>query len=112
MPLSVEKLCCGYGGVEVVHDLSFSFDVGQVLTILGPNGVGKTTLFKTILGFLKPLAGAVIIDGAKTSTLSRKEVARLLAYVPQSQTVSFSYPVEELFSWAELHISVSCSSRG
>jgi len=95
MPLAVENLSCGYGSVEVISDLSFRFDTNRVLTILGPNGIGKTTLFKTILGFLKPQSGTITIDEKKTSSLSRKELARLLAYVPQSQIVPFSYPVEE-----------------
>ncbi|MCL1846900.1 MAG: ABC transporter ATP-binding protein [Coriobacteriia bacterium] len=95
MPLYVKDLSCGYGEVEVISDLSFEFHSGQVLTILGPNGVGKTTLFKTILGFLKPRSGSVIIDDKPTSSLTRKDLAKLLAYVPQSQTVAFSYPVEE-----------------
>ena len=95
MPLVVEGLCCGYGDVEVLSDLSFDFHTGQVLTILGPNGIGKTTLFKTILGFLKPRSGTITIDGKKTSSLSHRDLAKLLAYVPQSQTVPFAYPVEE-----------------
>ncbi|MDR2716305.1 MAG: ABC transporter ATP-binding protein [Coriobacteriaceae bacterium] len=95
MALSVENLSCGYGGEAVISGLSFDFEAGKVLSILGPNGIGKTTLFKTMLGFLKPQSGSVSIDGTKASSLSRKETARLLAYVPQSQVVPFSYPVEE-----------------
>lgn len=95
MPLVVEELSCGYGDVEVISGLSFDSNTGQVLTILGPNGVGKTTLFKTILGFLKPRSGSITIDGKKASSLSRRGLAQLLAYVPQSQIVPFSYPVEE-----------------
>jgi len=95
MTLRVENLSCGYGDTKVIEGLGFELDTGQVLSILGPNGIGKTTLFKTILGFLKPQSGTITIDGTKTTALSRREVAKLLAYVPQSQAVPFSYPVEE-----------------
>ena len=95
MPLAVQNLSCGYGDGLVISNLSFEFEAGQILTILGPNGVGKTTLFKTILGFLKPKSGSIHIDDKDASSLSRMDIAKLLAYVPQSQTVPFSYPVEE-----------------
>ena len=94
MPLKVDHLSCGYGNTEIISNLSFEFN-DKVLAILGPNGVGKTTLFKAILGFLKPKTGFVYIDGVKTSSLSRRDLAKLLAYVPQYQIVPFSFPVEE-----------------
>ena len=95
MSLVVRNLSCGYGDIEVLSDLNVDFSTDQILTILGPNGIGKTTLFKTILGFLKPKAGFIEIDGKKTSALSHRELAKLLAYVPQKQVVPFAYPVEE-----------------
>ncbi|MDR2108826.1 MAG: ABC transporter ATP-binding protein [Coriobacteriales bacterium] len=95
MALAVEELSCGYQGRPVVSKVSFSLSAGEVLAVLGPNGVGKTTLFKTVLGFLKPLAGRVMLEGRDLSELSRRELARLIAYVPQTQSTSFAFPVEE-----------------
>jgi len=97
MALVISSLSCGYGNTEVINGLSFDVDAGcgRVLTILGPNGAGKTTLLKVILGFLRPTLGSVEVDGAATFSLPRRELARLLAYVPQSQAVPFNYPVED-----------------
>ena len=64
---------------------------GQVLCLLGPNGVGKTTLFRTLLGHLAPVAGTVRIAGRLRSTLSRREMARAIAYVPQLHEPPFAF---------------------
>lgn len=93
MSLRVENICCGYEGHEVVHDLSFEATTGQIVSILGPNGVGKTTLFKAILGFIKPDSGKVILDGKDLTHFSRKQIARQIAYVPQMEDVPFSFSV-------------------
>ena len=94
--LEARGLSCGYGGRHVLEDVSFSLAAGQTLCLLGPNGVGKTTLFKTLLGFLKPLAGEVVIEGRPTADWTRKEFACEVAYIPQLHTPSFSYSVHDV----------------
>lgn len=93
MLLDVEKLTCGYNGREVVHEASLQIEPGQVVCLLGPNGSGKTTFFKTILGFLKPLGGRRQLDGRDLASMSRRELARVVAYVPQAHTPSFPFSV-------------------
>lgn len=94
--LSVRDLSCGYGSHAVLEHVDFDVRSGQVLVLLGPNGVGKTTLFKTALGFLRPLAGSVAIQGRDTSTWTRREFAQAVAYIPQIHTPSFSFSVRDV----------------
>lgn len=94
--LEVSGLACGYGSRAVLKDVSFSLAAGQALCLLGPNGVGKTTLFKTLLGFVKPLAGDVAIEGRDTRDWTRRDFAREVAYIPQLHTPSFSFSVHDV----------------
>lgn len=94
--LEVQGLSCGYGGHAVLEDISFSLAAGDVLVLLGPNGVGKTTLFKTVLGFLPRLAGTVFVDGEDTRSWSRKRFAQAVAYVPQTHDAAFGFAVRDM----------------
>lgn len=78
---------------EVLHHLSFTFDKGQLLCVLGSNGVGKTTLYRTMLGLLPLLGGQVLIDGENLSAMSAKSLAKKIAYVPQYHNPPFPYRV-------------------
>ncbi|NTW50758.1 MAG: ABC transporter ATP-binding protein [Chlorobiales bacterium] len=86
----------GYDGHVVLQDLSLTILSGEIVCLLGPNGVGKTTLFKTILGFIKPLTGTITIDGTDISRFSTKDFARLVAYVPQAHNTPFPYKVRDV----------------
>ena len=63
MSLSVENLFFSYGQRAVLRDVTFAAEKGELLSVLGPNGVGKTTLFRCILGTLTPRSGQITIDG-------------------------------------------------
>ena len=93
MSLVVENLACGYGNRTVIKNIQLSINTGDILCILGPNGVGKTTLFKTIQGFLPLHNGKIIINGQNISTISQKKLAHLLAYVPQTHETVFPFRV-------------------
>ncbi len=95
MSLVARGVICGYDHNQIVGGVDFSLEPRETLCVLGPNGVGKTTLFKSLLGFLPLLAGEVEVDGARLSLLSRSEIARLVAYVPQKVSVPFCYTLEE-----------------
>jgi len=67
--LDVRDLTVRFGDRDVLHDLSFSVDTGEVLAVLGPSGVGKSTLLRAIAGLLAPDGGAVILDGTDITAL-------------------------------------------
>ena len=94
--LEVRDLACGYGKRTVLERVSFSARRGRVLVMLGPNGVGKTTLFKTILGFLPRLAGEVLVEGEEVRAWSRRRFAQSVSYVPQTHDSAFGFTVREM----------------
>ena len=91
--LTLHDVSCGYRGRPVLTEVSLEVRAGDVLALLGPNGVGKTTLFKTVLGLLAPLGGAITVAGRPLGELSRRERARLLGYVPQVGDEPFGHRV-------------------
>jgi iron complex transport system ATP-binding protein len=75
--------------------VSFTLAAGDVMCVLGPNGGGKTTLFRTILGLLEPHGGTVRLENENLKNLSRPEIARRVGYVPQGHAAYFAYTVRE-----------------
>ncbi len=94
--LEVADLAFGYRGRAVGRNVSFALEGGEVMCLLGPNGGGKTTLFKTVLGLLPALGGTVAIDGESLEGWSRPRVATALGYVPQAQLGLFPFSVREI----------------
>jgi len=94
--LAAHGLGFGYGAKVVGRDVDLSVQPGEVLCLLGPNGSGKTTLFKTMLGLLRAQAGEVRLEGALLATLSRAEIARRVAYVPQALAAHFPFRVLDM----------------
>lgn len=103
MTLSVEGLRYSYGSAEVLKDISFDVERGTFLSVLGPNGVGKTTLFRCILGILPDYTGRIAVDGADIRTLSRRALARKIAYIPQIHRPTFGYTVLETVLMGTAH---------
>lgn len=97
MKLELRHVACGYQKQPpILRDVHFAVETGQICCLLGPNGVGKTTLFKTILGLLPPLEGSVYLDGRDTAGWSAARLARYVAYVSQFHTPPFPYKVREV----------------
>jgi iron complex transport system ATP-binding protein len=94
--LAAHSLGFGYGAKVVGRDVDLEVRPSEVLCLLGPNGSGKTTLFKTLLGLLSPQAGEVRLDGILLARLSRPEIARRVAYVPQAHAAHFPFTVIEM----------------
>ena len=98
MELSVNNLHFSYATSQrtVLDGVSFTASSGDLIALVGPNGVGKSTLFRCILGFIKGYSGSIQIDGVETKSMTRKELARCVAYIPQSSSQVFDYSVIEL----------------
>lgn len=92
--IEIRNLCFSYDRQHpVLKNLNFATSEGQLVTVLGPNGVGKSTLFKCILGFYRDYQGEILYSGRECRELSRKEMAREVAYIPQSADPAFNYTV-------------------
>lgn len=76
---------------EQLHDVTFNVPEGAVCCLLGPNGAGKTTLIRCIVGFLTPDQGSIRLTGRDRHTLTTRQLARLVAYVPQSTSTVFPF---------------------
>jgi iron complex transport system ATP-binding protein len=93
--LEVRDLAFGFPGRTVGREVSFSLAGGEVMCVLGPNGGGKTTLFRTLLGLLGRHSGSILLQGNPLESLSRPEIARRVGYVPQGHSAYFAFTVRE-----------------
>ncbi|MDD2853010.1 MAG: ABC transporter ATP-binding protein [Desulfuromonadaceae bacterium] len=89
--IRLEQLSFGYHHKAVLENISLSIDEGGVMALLGPNGSGKTTLLKLVLGLLKPSCGSVFLNARNIKAIPHKELAHLVAYVPQIHKETFGY---------------------
>ncbi len=97
MKLEIRNITCGYDPARpLLEQVSFSVRDHEICCIMGPNGVGKTTLFKTILRLIPPLEGTICLDGDDMSKWSRRRAAQVMAYVAQNHVPPFPYSVEDV----------------
>ena len=94
--IEVQNLSFSYGERPVLRDVSFALDRGTLLSVLGPNGVGKSTLFRCILGLLKGYTGSITVDGRSVRDLGSRELAKRVAYIHQSNYPAFNYSVFDM----------------
>ena len=96
MILEVKNGCFSYDSRPVLSDISFSLEEHKIMTILGPNGVGKTTLLKCIMDFLHWRQGETIIAGRPLRAYTERELWQVISYVPQAKRSVFSYRVIDM----------------
>ena len=107
MPLlSLDGLTVRYGEIEALHGLTLSVEVGEVVTLLGANGAGKSTTLRAISGLHKPAAGEVVFDDRSIAGLSPEAVVKLgIAHVPEGRRIFPGLSARE-------NIMLGASNRG
>src|SRR3977135_489597 len=96
MMLTVGKLAAGYGPAQVLFDVSFAVGAGEVVTLLGRNGMGKTTTIRTLMGLVRATGGAPTFDGLALTGLPPYRIAQAgLGLVPEGRQVFATLTVEE-----------------
>ncbi|MEM7563163.1 MAG: ABC transporter ATP-binding protein [Pseudomonadota bacterium] len=104
--LELDQVCAGYGGSEVLHSISIALNAGEVVTLLGRNGMGKSTTVKTICGLLSPSSGNIRIDGKSILTREAYQIARLgVGLVPEDRHIFPNLSVRENLTVAAANYS-------
>ncbi len=85
--ITVQDLRASYEGEEILHGINASFPEGKISAIIGPNGSGKSTAIRSILRLMPDISGSILLDGEDMGRLTRQEIARRIAYLPQSRSV-------------------------
>lgn len=92
--ITLHDVKAGYNGTQILHGVSFELKDGENLSIIGPNGCGKTTLLRAIAGTL-PFTGDILLDGVNIKTMKRKALAKKVSMLSQTTQLYFNYTVLE-----------------
>ena len=101
-PIEVRGLKYSYNKYAVLDGVDLEIKEGEILGILGPNGCGKTTLLKNLNKNLSPAGGCVMLDGADLETIAKRDIAKTVAVVPQTNEIRFSFTVREIVSMGRM----------
>ncbi|WP_053954962.1 heme ABC transporter ATP-binding protein [Inediibacterium massiliense] len=96
MDVNISKLSFGYKDTKILEDISFYIPSRAFMSIIGPNGSGKSTLLKNISSVLKPQSGNVKIGEKDIHKMSYKEIAKIIAVVPQETNIEFRFTAEDI----------------
>lgn len=96
MLLTIDHISVYYGAVQALRDVSFTVGKGEIVTLIGANGAGKSTILRTLSGILRPSSGRIVHDGKSIAGLPSHRVARLgIAHVPEGRGVFSNMSVRE-----------------
>lgn len=97
--ISTKNLSISYGNIDIVKDLNLNIPKGKITTIIGANGCGKSTILKTIARILQPKSGAIYVNGKDIQGQSSKEIAKVMAVLPQTPQAPKGLTVDELVAY-------------
>ena len=101
-PIEVRGLRYSYNKYKVLDGVDLDVREGEILGILGPNGCGKTTLLKNLNKNLSPEGGCIMLDGTDLETMVKRDIAKTIAAVPQTNEIRFSFTVREIVSMGRM----------
>ena len=94
--IEVKNLEFGYREALVLKGLTFNIKKGEFVSIIGPNGSGKSTLLKTLNNLYKPNSGDILIEGKNVEDYRKKDLAKIVGFVPQDTTIDYDFTVEDI----------------
>ena len=95
-PLTCERLQFSFDKKPMLKDINLAFKSGEFVGLIGANGAGKSTLLQLLLGLLKAKSGDVLLHGKNINLIKRREIAKQLAFVPQSIELAYAFSVQQL----------------
>lgn len=109
--IELQQLSLSLGGNRLLNNLSLKIYKEESYVVIGPNGAGKTTLLKAFLGLLKQSCGGIRITGRDSASFTRRDLAKLIAYVPQLLEVEVPYTVREFVEMGRYSFCESNSKK-
>ena len=101
--LSVEKIKLGYNNIPVIHDVSFRVEKSQIVSLIGGNGNGKSTILKGLSGIMHPSSGKILFNGQDITTAEAHRVVALgMSHVPEGRRLFPSLSVHKICCWAPI----------
>jgi len=94
--IEISNLNFAYHATAVLEDVSLSITAGEFTGIIGPNGAGKSTLLKLIAGVFPPGSGQILLHQKSLAAYQRRELARLIGYIPQEFKTAFNFSAYEI----------------